>query len=711
MKKKNRTIIATGITLLLLCSGTYAWQSISQVVKTTESGYARNPGGRLHDDFDGDLDKKVYIENYQTEVDGGAPIYGRIRIDEYLEMGTGAGVEGENRDTEKLTILRGAILNDSYPDLEDKTTWDTYEYSETGYVIPWGTRIGTYRTLTFGGKGLYLPTTNKDNENLEPDFNGTWDNKYEDYIAYTMEDTGVKETPHSSVMSMAQWLELDYDEKIGPFWVFDEDGWAYWADSIEPEETTGLLIDSIIEVEDPPSSWYYGVNVVSQLASKGEWGTPETEETPATGVYAEGGITKEGLYVLNKAAGLHQVDSLLIVNPDGTHISEELIYLNYTDRRDFSVDLTVSYGVEIEDESQVIWSIEELEPGATQVEILEEEDGTQTEGEEFSVLTQKALDGKIVEGQLIPGVYMAGGTYRIKATSALDPTVYDTVDVKIMKAVGSISIESYRGVNQMQQGDKDKMEVVFHDMMEQDIIWSIEGHTSQNTTLDDSGLLIIGEDEQEEHAITIIATPQYSPLKATSHEVWIGKEFINVDSLFTNAYPVTGDPILVDGRNFYVIGMEMKNGRPALQLLLTSPIQQAAFNSTTDSVSTSISHWYTSSMRRITLPAWISTYYTLTTNVASVAVETAHAGTPEMITNYEEAYLLSWDELEALGGYGSSIVTTGNIYWLRTPRYADVSTTTNNTSSTQTITAAGILGYVSASTTTPYIRPVLWIYL
>ena len=38
----------------------------------------------------------------------------------------------------------------------------------------------------------------------------------------------------------------------GDFWVWDDDGWAYWANAIQPDTATGLLLDGI-ELINPPS--------------------------------------------------------------------------------------------------------------------------------------------------------------------------------------------------------------------------------------------------------------------------------------------------------------------------------------------------------------------------------------------------------------------------------------------------------------------------
>ena len=85
MEKKKRRVLKSGIAVLLVIAialtGTYAWQSISQEALNEVEG-GSNPGGRLHDDFDG-RNKDIYVENFsETE-----SIFARIRLDEYMEIG------------------------------------------------------------------------------------------------------------------------------------------------------------------------------------------------------------------------------------------------------------------------------------------------------------------------------------------------------------------------------------------------------------------------------------------------------------------------------------------------------------------------------------------------------------------------------------------------------------------------------------------------
>ena len=52
-KKQLAAVIAAVLVVVIAMTGTYAWRSISQTA-LNEAAAGSNPGGRLHDDFDGE---------------------------------------------------------------------------------------------------------------------------------------------------------------------------------------------------------------------------------------------------------------------------------------------------------------------------------------------------------------------------------------------------------------------------------------------------------------------------------------------------------------------------------------------------------------------------------------------------------------------------------------------------------------------------------
>ena len=292
-RKLVSAITAVAVSAAILLGGTYAWQSISQTA-LNEKIVEVNPGGRLHDDFDG-TNKDVYVENF-----GDTPIFARVRLDEYMEIGAGAGLKtgAPDYDSKKATPVKVGT------DINDMSTWTTHIPGANSTNDP----FHKYVEWEMGGQTVYMPTFNKNKDSLAADINGTYegtakgdDTHYDDYHAYrpgeqktedaiydnddnTIDEgnsavnpdniTAVEEqhtaktTLNATVMTMQEWI--DAGAKPGPYWVYDTDGGAYWAEAIEPDTSTGLLLDGLTQLSVPDDAWYYGINVVASLPA---WAT------------------------------------------------------------------------------------------------------------------------------------------------------------------------------------------------------------------------------------------------------------------------------------------------------------------------------------------------------------------------------------------------------------------------------------------------------
>lgn len=286
-KKIAASAGAVAVAAVIALGGTFAWQSISQTA-LNEAMDTINPGGRLHDDFNGS-NKNVYVENFTTD---GTAIFARVRLDEYMEIG---------KEGEAVSVVDGA-------ERDDQTTWTTRTPDSKGLLDDAG---NPYWTWKMGGQGVYMPTFNMNKDSLAADINGTYegttegdDTHYDDYTEYEVGQTASGDevydadtndvdegenaeegvnirteanqthtadlTGTATVITMQEWI--DDGCKTGSFWVWDEDGWAYWADSIESGETTGLLLDEITHENPPSDSWYYGINVVGQFVTADDIG-------------------------------------------------------------------------------------------------------------------------------------------------------------------------------------------------------------------------------------------------------------------------------------------------------------------------------------------------------------------------------------------------------------------------------------------------------
>lgn len=324
MYQMNKKIKLSLVSLVLVSTigltGTFAWTSMSQRA-INEAGMTKQPGGRVHDDYEGikglesttegDINKDIYAENYSNK-----PLYVRIKLTEFYEAGEGAGkyiLEGSNHIMTPSPDNKAKVLPNSGLDsatLSDRTTWPAYlpngqvyngSSSELRQIIQW----------TLGDKNddrkVYLPTFNQNNQNLSADVTGegidelTWKKNlyYDDpkkvldgthnqwqvgetYKGILIKNDGQTSTPietpnvthkaketlkpqKGGYMTMTEWLMSG--KVTGNFWVHDSDGWLYWANELAPYEATSLLLDKL-HVRVPQEDFYYAINVVSDFSTR-----------------------------------------------------------------------------------------------------------------------------------------------------------------------------------------------------------------------------------------------------------------------------------------------------------------------------------------------------------------------------------------------------------------------------------------------------------
>lgn len=412
-KKIAASVGAVGLAAVIALGGTFAWQSISQQA-LNETMATINPGGRLHDDFNG-RNKDVYVENFTED---GTAIFARVRLDEYMEIGQGAGnAAAENR--ENITVIGGG-------ELDDVTTWTTrVPGAET---MTEDATFGAYWDWNMGGQTTYMPTFNMNKDSLDADINGTYDGTdpgddihYDDYVDYSLPENATKTddeiydadtndidepspaegvnittvadqehtatlTDTATVITMEEWLELEGEARIGNFWVWDTDGWAYWAQPIESGEATGLLLDEIVHANPPSDSWYYGINVVGQFVTADDIGF----------------LNGTGFYDTDAGAAPTANAELLLETITGTNIPSSKVTVTAADSAvTAAANSTLQFTAVVADkedapiaDAEVTWSLS----GAQQ------EDTTISEGGLLTVSASEAADTQLT----VTATYMDG---------------------------------------------------------------------------------------------------------------------------------------------------------------------------------------------------------------------------------------------------------------------------------------------------------------
>ncbi len=656
MKKSKVVSIALAgtLTATALLAGTYAWQSISQEA-TNEIIDELNPGGRLHDDFDG-KNKDVYVENFTSTTDG-TTIFARIRLDEYLEIGAKAGQSDEADGSKKAeSIVAGA-------EFENNKTWTTYLWDEENSVFR------DYVNLLTGGSTTYMPTFNKNKDSLAADINGTLagpdgdrmstEDAYDDYTDYAETatktgtevydadadttdegipsdeqitnaqadadgvlginmDSGVnddiditilkdqthtsKQTLSAEIISMDTWLN-DKGGQPGPFWVYDNDGWVYWAQGITPDTATGCLLTGV-EVRPSESfadEYYYAINVVAQFATAGDWGEGTfttingTDGTitkgSGTGFYKEdSGITERGLYLLRKASGATKTVTISV--DENTPIPEEGL-------TGVPGNNTAAFRAEVKQGETVL-----------------------TEGVTWSVEGNKSTNTNITQaGILTIGEDETASSVTVVAASKDEPITLEEYIVLVDNWYTVAVTQTEGNTDYAAQGSIRKFAATVQERGATDatigVTWEVVSADENVTTLDagttitSEGMLTIGENETAT-SVKVIA-------RCAKDTEAIGEYTVdNIIDTYTyiNNYmtPLSTEKIIIDGIAWYLMAKEDGKG-----LLWASDnvksIGQRAFD-TKDNV------WETSTMRTYLNNTFLPTLTELSTRAVETTIYT-----------------------------------------------------------------------------------------
>ncbi|MDE6195341.1 MAG: hypothetical protein K2F55_00555 [Erysipelotrichaceae bacterium] len=424
-------------TFALLVTGTFAWQSMNQIAPNKFKGEI-NHGARLHDDFNGTQNKDIYVENF-SDVQTGTPVYARIQLKEYMEIGPDAGnfesIENpEAKDGE--TSSRNVQVIGENAQYQNVSTWHVHQFQPTtpndlAFREYWDWEMGekeediTANTL----ERYYMPTFNKrtqGDESLLADVNGTLEGAdsninegipYDDYVEWTnvstktgtefydteekadQTHTAKKINYLSRVISMEQWIADG--KKAGPYWVYDNDGWAYWAQEILPEETTGLLLNKVNRIKMPDEKYYYEIRAIGQFATAGDWAGFESEEN--------GGISESGKELLNTVA--KQMPKVVYMT--SSLQAKELLVVEGTSL-ELQVNVNVQNGTtDVNDpkykkEREVVWSM---------ADEADQDFNYTIKGNVFTPVQEMVKKGK----------------FTLKATSKLTPSMYTTINVTVLE--------------------------------------------------------------------------------------------------------------------------------------------------------------------------------------------------------------------------------------------------------------------------------------
>lgn len=744
-KRKIISAVAAGtLAVALALTGTFAWQSISQQAKNETMG-AINPGGRLHDYFNGS-NKDVFVENFTDPEKGGVPIFARVRLDEYMEIGPDAGKKAmPDGETKRATPLVGGA------DINDVTTWETHIPSDlTGECENGDTdTFHDYWNWEMGGETVYMPTFNKNKDSLKADINGTYDGAdgdpatgepFDDYQEYTagdkitgnavydaddndedeenpVEDVNIttvreehtaKNTQLAQVITMEDWMAMD--APTGKFWVYDTDGWAYWAEALMPGEATGLLLDGIAPQREPDDNWYYSINVVGQFATRGDWGQKD-----GTGFYDESqGLppSNDALFLLNQAADLlPEITKISIAEGNKTYakpgetltLTPEVKVRNATGN---AAETAVSWSVDPVTNSfqgGAFTPTEDMVGKTYRVTVTSNYDNSFTAYTDVYVYPADAVG--VEKGEIDRKTYVkyADNTFReMKEDGSLGGFVSagqdnvignsdDKAPVYLLKnangekylrpnddnvyyGVGADGLLGTSDDNMVEGGAevtaagnassvKAGKTLAFSSnitlggaaLVEQDVVWTVSGENGKaaGTTINENGVLTVGSNEADKNVLTIRATSTVAP------GVY-GETTVNVVSLdaIKNITPGSTETINIDGIDWYVLA---KDGNKALMWSKES-IQAWGNNTGKASFSNSSNIWKDSQAR-----TWLNNDFLNSLTIlkdfameSSISTRKEYTSNEEWFVTTDKIFLLS--EADLFGTHSGETTTDARDY-------------------------------------------------
>ena len=242
-KKKFAAVMASILALALLIGGAFAWTDFSQSAINRFRGNV-DPDVTLHDDFEPNVNKDVYIEN-TGEVD----LIVRVKFNEYFQIGNVPIVGGNanDKDTWETHMFPTGAQTGSIPavvgELDDNCKLDSHEY---------------FSWLISGATKIYKPGTGEMGNYTYTDGQTFPDN------------TVAKPTlPEMAPITMAEYIanKATYDAEANGRWILDTDGWCYWSKLLVKDTATNLLLDNVVKTKNPDDNYLYNIDVILQASN------------------------------------------------------------------------------------------------------------------------------------------------------------------------------------------------------------------------------------------------------------------------------------------------------------------------------------------------------------------------------------------------------------------------------------------------------------
>ena len=304
---KSRLIagaVAGAAAFTLLLTGTFAYIDNDQH-KTNALRTGQNISVTLNDDFKPPADwvpgtevnKDVSVTNLATS---DSAIFVRLQFKEYLEFFPQVLiVDSEDNPLLFATYASGAKIGQYMLWSEKPAGYDYTKYTVDGvdYCLTQNSELkdgiygkpmyekgalnvfGTATKASYPAQDHSIQKTDECDYNVTKwngttrvsgikDQNGTGTSDIANYISWTMD---------ADVVSMADWI--NGTRTLGDFWIIDTDGWMYWANPLEPGETTANVMDAVTLTQLPNHAtdmeYYIHIDMETCTGNEfenGQWG-------------------------------------------------------------------------------------------------------------------------------------------------------------------------------------------------------------------------------------------------------------------------------------------------------------------------------------------------------------------------------------------------------------------------------------------------------
>lgn len=284
MKERKRraltSITALGCAAAVLVAGTFAWQAVSSArneFSNEKVDDIKNPGGNLHDDFNPETgDKDIYVENT-----GDTSIYVRVKLEEYIRKDATIAEDGHSWTTHIPASGQVADCDNGFHGAyEDAFQWTMGNESAQEYKSIVGANDGKsgWTEITEDMDAAQVAAARKANDQLVADAYGKA-KPGSTIVNMENAETAQKKTSTAEVITMKVYAaKSDAQKAAFTGWVYDEDGYAYWSQPLNPGTATGLLLDSVSLPEN--ETYFYAINATMEYVDRedlGAWTGPGTD--------------------------------------------------------------------------------------------------------------------------------------------------------------------------------------------------------------------------------------------------------------------------------------------------------------------------------------------------------------------------------------------------------------------------------------------------